>query len=127
MHIIIKNIDANLSLLNILLKSTFFIEVSSKPISNVFPASEGSLNIALMNESSNGIGKLMYFKLMETRQELIPFYNRLFSSSRYENRIVEVGQVSYKHEDVKIVSEDVDEMMGRLEEKMRIGDGFITV
>ena len=90
MHIIIKNIDANLTLLSILLKSTFFITVSSKPISEVFPASEGSLNIALINESSNGIGKLMYFKLMETRQELIPFYNRLFSSSRYENRIVEV-------------------------------------
>ena len=123
-HVIVKNIDSNLALLNTQLKSTQFISVSSKRITDVFPALSESLTLSLMNESNNGIDRLVYFKLVENQREIKPFFSRLFSSSQYDQKYQELNKVKFEGDLAIIVSDKIDLMVDRLHQRLNKNDDF---
>ena len=123
-HVIVKNIDSNLALLNTQLKSTQFISVSSKRITDVFPALSESLTLSLMNESNNGIDRLVYFKLVENQREIKPFFSRLFSSSQYDQKYQELNKVKFEGDLALIVSDKIDLMVDRLHQRLNKNDDF---
>lgn len=63
---------------------------------------------------------------MENKRELKPFFSRLLSSSEYEYNIKEVNEVSYNADSMNSINDEVDEMVSKLEDNIRLSGHFIA-